>query len=83
MRLFSDVFKFDPEYESQEAKYKALCKEILGDDEDSGSDADEEDSDDEDDDEENDDNENQNGDYLKNIVITVREGFNTLTSPSE
>lgn len=67
-----DVFKFDPDYESQEAKYKALCKEILGDDEDdSGSDADEEDSDDEsDDDEENDDSENKNGVYLKRYHCT-------------
>ena len=31
MHLFVDVFKFDPEYQANEEKYRALKKEILGD----------------------------------------------------
>lgn len=39
--MFTDVFKIDPDYEENENKYKALCKEILG------SDTEEEDEDEE------------------------------------
>lgn len=35
---FSDVFKFDANYETNEEKYKDLCKEILGSDAESNSD---------------------------------------------
>ena len=46
------MFKFDPDYLENEKKYKTLCKEILGsDDEEDGSDADDEDDSDSDDDE--------------------------------
>ena len=30
--IFTDVFKFDPDYLEAERKYKALCTEILGSD---------------------------------------------------
>lgn len=34
--FFSDVFKFDPEYEENEKKYENLKKELFGSDDESG-----------------------------------------------
>lgn len=49
-----DVYKFDPDFEANEERYKSLRAEILGSDneDESGSEDDNDDSDDEDDDEE-------------------------------
>lgn len=53
LNSISDVFKYDPEYEENEEKYKTLQKEILGESdsgsesgsEEEGSDSEEDDSD--------------------------------------
>lgn len=56
-----DVFKIDPDYLETEKKYKTLCKEILGSD-DEGSDGDVEDnSDSDDDDSDNEDESKKSG----------------------
>lgn len=57
-----NVFKFDPDYIKNEDEYKELSKELLGSDDESGSDGDDDDDNDEDSDAENSDEENKNKD---------------------
>lgn len=67
-----DVFKYDPEYEENEEKYKTLSKEILASD---GSDSGSGDSDDSGDSDEEDDEEKENGLIIDNTetnLITLR-----------
>lgn len=74
MFLFPDVFKFDPEYEINEGKYKTLSKEILASD---ASDSDDEggSDDSEDSSEEDEEGEKENSQIIDNTetnLITLR-----------
>jgi len=66
--FFLDVYKFDPDFEANEERYKSLRTEILGSDneDESGSEAD---GDDEDDDDVDDDGEEKGKHYISVFIL--------------
>lgn len=69
---FLDVYKFDPDFEANEERYKSLRSEILGSDNDDDSDS-ENDGDDDDDDD--DDNEEDDGEEKGTILFKLKSIF--------
>jgi len=68
---FIDVYKFDPDFEANEERYKSLRAEILGSDneEESGS---ENDGDGDDDDDDDDDDDEDDGEEKGTVIFNLR-----------